>query len=445
MGLKSIKLMIFRYIPKHLSPKFYKLINNELEINFNDYKYVEKKNDPNKLKLWNYPAFERIKIKDFLKNILLNYDKIETNDQDIVKLKTLDFIQINGIFIKYLPIHFQYPYSFCCMFEVKEEIIKSLNEQAKNPELFRKEVLEKLLEANKEIKTYTNKIFLNSEYRPIIWLINGDEDENKKSLVKLQLIGIKNKIKSIYNKTIKIERGFPDCSYILYNETIDIGYLPDIILVSVITHQVERGCRENIQNLIDDLKESKEQEGVLKGKLPKDIKSLKNGLDLLYDYSRKIHEINLKLFDEQKKLIRSTGLVKRIKQKWGLIGKATSFLDVVCSDSIIVIDNELESILNVTRRKIQHTKETIEIITKKLNDNRNRRIQSVLMLIQILSSLYIIFRIIESLILISDNSVKFWALFWYSIIFIIIMILLPTIIYLIIYMKKGKSISNNDD
>ena len=156
--------MIFRYIPKHLSGNFYKLIEDKLKIDFKDYKYVENKKDPHKLKLWNYPAFESIKIEDFLKKILLNYDKIETNDQVIVNSKILDFIQINGIFIEYLPIHFQYPYSFCCIFEVKEKIINSLNKHAKNPELFRKEVLKKLIDANKEIKTYTNKIFLNSQF-----------------------------------------------------------------------------------------------------------------------------------------------------------------------------------------------------------------------------------------------------------------------------------------
>lgn len=441
MAIKSIKLMIFRYIPEQKSQDFYKLVTQKLKINFEKFQFDKKKVDDRSLKLWNYPNFKRIEITDFIDKIPLYLKNLTNDEKKEIKLKNLDLIQVKGIFIEHLPIHFQYPYSFCCIFEFKEEIIRLLNEQPNNTPDFQIEILNKLLEANEKIKQYTDKIFIKSDYRPIIWLINGDDED----LEKLKLIGIKNKIRSIHGNIVKIERGFPHCSYILYKESIDNVYLFDLILVSVITHQVERGCRKEIQNLIDGLEENEEQKKILEDPLLEDVKSLKLNLDILYEYSRELHKINLKLFDEQKKLIRSSGLVERIKHKWGLIGKLPSFFDIICNDSIVVINNEVDSILNVARQRIQHIKETIEIITKNLGEIRDRRIQSFLMIIQIISSFYIVYRIIESILLISEDPGRISVLNTFAYIFIGVILIVTIVAYCKIYKKKknNKSIGSN--
>ncbi len=400
MPITSIKILTFRYISKNVHQDFFNRLKVKWFSALEEYKndiIINQSSD----KLWIYPKFKP-----------LNGELLKVRCERCLQIPyTLDFYldQLEGIFIQDLPIHFKYVYSFCFIFSCREEFLNILNSEINSDNYDLEEIQKQILLKLKDAKIYINKYiddlfenktvsldknkngYLGENYKPLIWQIDGTGYR----FDLLNLIGNKNPIFSTKTNKTYIERGFPDCSYILYNQIFNYSYFSDLILVSLIVHQVERGYRKKIDKILQEIKNSNPINSIEISNIDKikDNNILKEMLARYNRYSNVVSSKYEKLFKYQQKLINSEGLVKRINQKWGLNTSSQNMFDIICNDAIVVIKNELNSILEVTQSKLENINKTIEIITNYLKDNRNSNIQNKLIIIGIISAFFAFFNI----------------------------------------------------
>jgi hypothetical protein len=261
-------------------------------------------------------------------------------------------------------------------------------------------LLDLLQAATVEAKEYTDIITLRAQFRPVFWFLKG---------VSPDLRGIRGAVQKVQapdgHTMVEIERGFPHASYIIYDvlpSTHDL-LLPDLALVSVVAHAVERGHRpelvrenEAIEKLLGQLDNVSLPEATSSNALRQRLYEVEAAQRQIRVHAERFHQT-------RRDLIRMKGLVQRVHQIGGNDDCRTIY-DVVCNDAITQIEDEVSMSEEQLISGVKAVSDRVAIIHSQINNrygmltaSRTRRLQQFAIMLQSTGIAFVFFQVLERL------------------------------------------------
>lgn len=304
--------------------------------------------------------------------------------------KTLKVKRMCGVLIHPIPEHLPIKYILVCQAAIKRETFSSSQNA--------REILE---DATREVKAFTDVLSMKAKYRPKVWFIKDSKDIRP--------------IEGTLTSTIfppdlpaYVERMFsPLADYIVYGVDPEHEQLqkriPDLSLVLLVPHLLERGYRVNLLSVFEEAREILKN---LPETIPKESEELKAVIHDLYKVSDELRVKRQKMTKIHEMTIRVDGMVRRIKQKNGGY-KTKNFFDIICSDCFAVLDIETDALIGAIRNWIDSVKDLIDAASSKITHIHNALMQSVGWGLEAVASAFVVFQILDK-ILPYDNYKPFY-------------------------------------
>jgi uncharacterized protein YihD (DUF1040 family) len=250
---------------------------------------------------------------------------------------------------------------------------------------------------------------------------------------------------------VKIERGFPHASYIVYDTCASQIWerLTDLGLVSVVAHATERGYRGALHSLTGSILAEIQKLDAAKQNTGRTIKTLRTQISELAAAQQSVQRNTESYYEIRRNLIRNKGLVKRIQQICGGLDGARTYFDIVCEDALSIIDDEFSVSQEEIATSFKSISDRLSSLYDELNNEynklSNKRIEELQRLGYLLQSTgvaFLVFQIVDKL-LFPDPSNPDSALLGSPTIHAFVMLGITAITAIVAYVILSRSFENS--